>query len=102
MRKKYGPCKQVVTGIVSLGDMHRVHSCNQLRPNPSRGHGLVAHYLFDPRNRSHHPGVRATIATEGMQFALFSVVIPSTLLVAVFRSPTVSRGYRERAHAPDA
>ena len=38
-------------------------------------------------------GVRATIATEGMQFALFSVVIPSTLLVACSEALTRSRGW---------
>lgn len=32
-------------------------------------------------------GVRATIATEGMQFVLFSVVIPVLFLIAIYRTP---------------
>jgi SSS family solute:Na+ symporter len=94
MRKKYGTAAQIVTGIVSVA------TCIGFTAVIGRtGAGMLAEVTGWPllwcliavtgatTLLTFTGGVRATIATEGLQFALFSVVIPATLIAAVVRSP---------------
>lgn len=104
MRKKYGTTAQIVTGIVSVA------TCIGFTAVIGRtGAGMLAEVTDWPliwclivvtgatTLLTFTGGVRATIATEGLQFALFSVVIPATLIAAVFRSPETLAQIGERA-----
>ncbi|MBI2240124.1 MAG: sodium:solute symporter family protein [Magnetospirillum gryphiswaldense] len=94
MRKKYGPATQFLTGIVSVGlcigftavmgsiggKMLQAISGWPLPVCLILVTGMTALLTFSG-------GVRATIATEGLQFALFSITIPALLLIAAAKHP---------------
>lgn len=94
MRKKYGPATQFLTGIVSVGlcigftavmgsiggKMLQAISGWPLPVCLTLVTGMTALLTFSG-------GVRATVATEGLQFALFSITIPALLLIAVAKTP---------------
>lgn len=105
MRKKYGRITQLLTGIVSVGlcigftaVMGKVGGATLQAvtgwPLPIclvLVTGTTALVTFSG-------GVRATIATEGMQFALMSIVIGVAALIAVAASP---ESFEATAHRAD-
>jgi len=93
MRKRYGTVARVLTGILSVGlcvgftaIMGKVGGSvlNMITGWPLiycviAATGTTALLTFAG-------GLRATIATEGMQFSLIAIVVPITLLLAVMHS----------------
>ncbi len=104
MAKRYGPFTQFLTGVVSVGlcigftavmgkiggEMLQAISGWPLSVCLVVVTGTTALITFTG-------GVRATIATEGLQFALFSILIPIMLLIAVMASPESLSAITERA-----
>lgn len=104
MRKKYGRISHFLTGLVSVG------TCIGFTAVMGKVGGGMLHGVTGwPLNvclvvvtgstalLTFTGGVRATIATEGLQFALFSTVVPLSLLWAAFSSPTSIAEIAEKA-----
>jgi SSS family solute:Na+ symporter len=106
MRKSYGPFAHLLTGIISVGmlvgftavigrigaDMLSEITGWSLAACLIAVTGTTALLTFTG-------GVRATIATEAVQFALFSIVVPIMLWVAIVKSPIGLEQISERATA---
>lgn len=104
MRKKYGAFSQLLTGIVSVGlcigftaVMSKVggsilHSMTGWPVGVCAGivTGVTAFVTFSG-------GVRATIATEGLQFSVKSIAVALLLLFAVAQAPSSLPAIAERA-----
>lgn len=94
MRKSYGPLAQVLTGLISIGMLvgftaviGRIGAGMLSEVTGwSLGVCLVA-VTGTTALLTFTGGVRATVATEAVQFALFAVVVPIMLWIALARSP---------------
>lgn len=93
MRKSYGPVAQVLTGIISIGMLvgftaviGRIGAAmlSEVTDWPL-GVCLVA-VTGTTALLTFTGGVRATVATEAVQFVLFSIIVPIMLWIALTRS----------------
>jgi SSS family solute:Na+ symporter len=105
MRKKYGVIAQLLTGIVSVG------LCIGFAAVMGKVGGSILHAITGwPLGISlvivtgvtalvtFSGGVRATIATEGLQFSLKSIAVSILLLLAIVKTPDSLSSIAERAH----
>ncbi len=109
MRKCYGPLAQTLTGFICIGllvgftaVMGRIggEMLSEMTGWPLTVclvavTGATALLTFTG-------GLRATVATEGLQFALFAIMIPVMLWIALGKSPESLAQLAERANAMTA
>jgi SSS family solute:Na+ symporter len=104
MRKKYGAFSQLLTGIVSVG------LCIGFTAVMSKVGGSILHAMTAwpvgicaaivtgiTALVTFSGGVRATIATEGLQFSVKSIAVSLLLLFAVMQAPGSLSAIAERA-----
>jgi SSS family solute:Na+ symporter len=94
MRKHYGASSQLLTGVISVGIMIGFTAVMgkigatmlQAITGLPLGTCLIA-VTGTTALLTFAGGLRATVATEALQFALKSIMVPSMLLAAIWKSP---------------
>jgi SSS family solute:Na+ symporter len=95
VRKQYGPFSQLLTGLISVGVMVGFTAVMgkiggamlQSITGWPLGICLIA-VTGTTALLTFTGGLRATVATEALQFSFFSLIVPVLLLVAVWGQPT--------------
>ncbi len=94
MRKTYGPLSQFLTGLFSVGLLIGftaiMGKIGGSMLAAITGWPILLCYVAVTGSTAlltFTGGLRATIATEAVQFTLFSLIVPAMVLTAVFKSP---------------